>query len=566
MSGRLLSAGLRLPRQVAADGRLDLMKMKCVSLSSHHAQRRTLQRIYEQKIQHRHFHASVSQAAQSRFSPPKSKKDDQHYSQEELKTARGQDEPRPSRKEKKREREKQKREEDETSRSQKREEPENESEEPENESMGPGTMAAGIVIVAVFGYLFWQVLEGLPEPLNGQTFSPFEIIDRQQVSPTAFIITVKPVLSRWHMFWWPATVAELNRLEVGLEREGTWAVEIKQPELQVARDYTPLPNHKGFSAVHEDTSAWTIARRIVLGSLTPQLIPAVKLLIRKTDGGEVSSWLSRRKVGDIIELRGPHQSFDVVERAGRKEGDKRVVFLAGGTGIAPALQAAESILQCHSHVMKQMPQVDIIWANRSREDCRPDNPIIEELERFKRESRGKINYVCTVDEEGSFITADDIITKTQIAAPPPTQPSPTPTTSPQKSWFWSSTSSRQAAPAPEAQRSHLSSAARQEDPDCYFHSPKILITSAGEDHEKVEGKNQRRWECTCGTKLGGVDLEKPRYKNLLMVSGPEGFINYFAGPKYWADGKERQGPVGGVIGELAKKYPNLASDWLVLKL
>jgi hypothetical protein len=53
-------------------------------------------------------------------------------------------------------------------------------------------------------------------------------------------------------------------------------------------------------------------------------------------------------------------------------------------------------------------------------------------------------------------------------------------------------------------------------------------------------------------------------KNLLMVSGPEGFINAFAGPKRWAEGKELQGPVGGMIRKLMGE--TLGRGWLVLKL
>ncbi|KAK4178403.1 putative cytochrome c mitochondrial import factor CYC2 [Triangularia setosa] len=584
MSGRLLSAGLRLPRQVAADGRLDLMRIKCV-LPSSHTQRHTSRRIYAQKIQHHQFHAFASLASQSRFGPLKSKKDDRQSSQEELNTAKGQDEPHLSRKEKRRERERRAQERrdqerrdqerqklagDEKSHSQKENQPKNETKRREairRTLRVVFTLAAGVVLYEMRTLAYWA------EPLNNQTFSPFEIVDRQQVSPTAFIITVKPSISGWDGFAGQRKLEWLDNLQHELSRAGTWAVEIKQPELQVARDYTPLPDPDVLSAAHEDNARGRTERTLRLrrDSFFPRFtIPTVKFLIRKTDGGEVSSWLSRRKVGDIVELRGPHQSFNVVGRVGAKEGDKRVVFLAGGTGIAPALQAAGSLFQEHHQAMKQMPRIDIIWANRSREDCRPDNPVIHILEKLKEKSQGRINYVCTVDEERSFITANDIITKTQIASPPSGQPSQTPTTPPpwRKSWFWASPSSPQ-APPPAPQTGRSLSNTEKDDADCYFHSPRRLTTSAGEDYEKVDvgKKSNSKWECTCCKKLGGgVSLGKPSFKNLIMVSGPEGFINHFTGPKYWADGKERQGPVGGVIGELARKYPSLASDWLVLKL
>jgi len=47
---------------------------------------------------------------------------------------------------------------------------------------------------------------------------------------------------------------------------------------------------------------------------------------------------------------------------------------------------------------------------------------------------------------------------------------------------------------------------------------------------------------------------------LLFISGPEGFVNHFAGPKRWEDGKEGQGVVAGVIGKMKLR------DWTIWKL
>ncbi|KAK4199872.1 putative cytochrome c mitochondrial import factor CYC2 [Triangularia verruculosa] len=561
MSGRLLAAGFRLPRQAAAEGRIDLAKFTSVPRSSH-SQRYALQRIYTQNHPARLFHASISRQSRSRFGPSKSREQD-------LKAADGQEELRPSRKEKRRERERRVQErlnltEDGKERSQKERSQKERSQKQDQSQNGAKQektrrVPFKVVLAVGAGFVLWQTWKGVfaAEPLNGQTFSPFEIVDQQQISPTAFIITVKPVISRWDPLSGQAKLEWIDNLQRELSRAGTWAVEIKQPELQVARDYTPLPYDEP-STAHEDGTQ-DRARSFFFSQPTS---PTMKFLIRKTDGGEVSSWLSRRKVGDTIELRGPHQSFNVVARVGAEDGDKRVVFLAGGTGIAPALQTANSIFQEHQQTMKQMPQVDIIWANRSREDCRPENPIIKLLEQLKQESQGKISYVCTVDEDGTFITANDIIAKAQLESPKQAQK---PTASPRKSWWFSASAGSTQANA--AQLEPPTQSTGKDETNCYFHSPQLLVASAGEDYEKINGeKRNPKWKCTCWKKVDGVDLRIPKFKNLLMVSGPEGFINHFAGPKYWADGKERQGPVGGVIGQLAKKYPSLTSDWLVLKL
>src|SRR5699024_7358108 len=39
-------------------------------------------------------------------------------------------------------------------------------------------------------------------------------------------------------------------------------------------------------------------------------------------------------------------------------------------------------------------------------------------------------------------------------------------------------------------------------------------------------------------------------KKLIIISGPEGFVNYFAGPKIWDQGKQAQGPLRGVLRRL----------------
>jgi hypothetical protein len=53
---------------------------------------------------------------------------------------------------------------------------------------------------------------------------------------------------------------------------------------------------------------------------------------------------------------------------------------------------------------------------------------------------------------------------------------------------------------------------------------------------------------------------KPEGKNIMFVSGPEGFVNAWAGPKVWQNGEELQGPLGGALAKLDLK------DWEIVKL
>lgn len=49
-------------------------------------------------------------------------------------------------------------------------------------------------------------------------------------------------------------------------------------------------------------------------------------------------------------------------------------------------------------------------------------------------------------------------------------------------------------------------------------------------------------------------------RKILFVSGPPGFLEYWAGPKEWAEGREVQGPLRGVLTTLRLE------GWEVVKL
>ncbi|KAK0635654.1 hypothetical protein B0T17DRAFT_516882 [Bombardia bombarda] len=296
------------------------------------------------------------------------------------------------------------------------------------------------------------------------------------------------------------------------------------------------------------------------------------------DGGEVSTYLSGLAVGDTVELRGPHLGFDVRGRLGTAD---RVVFLAGGTGIAPALQVVRALLGGDDRgqrggvdggVRKQaLPSVSILWANRKRTDCAgceqdeggndgDKSAIVSLLAEAKQRHGDRLKYACTVDEEGSFIGVGAITDATglspSLAAGSGSKPS-----SSWSSWFsWgmrknsdTKAGSSAAAAVPITTRSIISS------DGCVYHSAARLVFMAG--HDSTDG-GERKCEC--------VDVHGKRAaaggKNLLMVSGPEGFISAYAGAKILGAGGEVQGPLGGLVGNLKRRYPEFWADWMILKL
>ena len=274
------------------------------------------------------------------------------------------------------------------------------------------------------------------KPFDPPRFSPFKVVKRDIVSPTSVILTVQRFTNG------------TEDLYKDMWDKGIWSVEVKQPELQIARSYTPLPpiNPVGYSEL--------------------------RFLIRKEHRGEVSGYLHRLGFGSQIELRGPHPGFDVPEDVAE------VVFIAGGTGIAPALQAAYTTLERRNTGAR----VRIVWSNRWRDDCQGGGQskligrkepglIVQEFEALQKRYPGRLTVDYFVDQENTFLNQKTISQLTQ-------------------------------------------------------------------DSGRTNGQGPK----------------------LLFVSGPEGFINHFAGPKMWENGKEGQGVVAGVIGKMK------LHDWTVWKL
>ncbi|KAI8163382.1 Cytochrome c mitochondrial import factor CYC2 [Colletotrichum sp. SAR 10_65] len=352
---------------------------------------------------------------------------------------------------------------------------------------------------------------------NGRKFVPFTVTSKEPVSPTSFILTLKPphtgpapLSSLWDVF-------------------DLWCVEVKQPQIQVAREYTPLPG-----AADDD---------------------ALRLYVRALRGGEVSTYLSRLLPGDSVEIRGPHGEFDLRSRLGEAGG--RVVFLAGGTGVASALQAAHAVLP-------RGVDVTIFWAVRGREEVRGAAPakqkgsisswgwnpfaggngaggiqaealsaevgdasaVSRELVALKESYGDKLDVRVVVDQEGTRVGEQDLSTALAQAG-----------------------SKKREGPPPVSTEG------------CKFHSQTAHLGM-------VDGApNAGKWflskdeDCACVPKEGAAIG-----KNVFVISGPEGFVQAYAGPKIWRDGGQLQGPVGGLLGAMQKGNPDLLKDWIVLKL
>ncbi|KAI9746393.1 MAG: mitochondrial peripheral inner membrane protein [Claussenomyces sp. TS43310] len=255
---------------------------------------------------------------------------------------------------------------------------------------GFASKAVGLVVLGVAvggGFLYLQnPRRERTSVLDKQIFQDFTIVAKERLCPTSAIFTLRP-----------AGLKSAGRCDVYEKAwaSGLWSVEFRQPELQIARSYTPLPPSPHESGGTSD----------------------LRFLIRREFKGEVSNYLDRLPLGSTIGVRGPKIEYEIP----RDVSD--VIFLAGGTSIAPALQMVHSLLY-HSKSLESLPRVRVLWANRRREDCVGGKPpqryslwsrskestpapspsaLVQEMNQLEHESRGRVTFEYFVDEEGTCI-------------------------------------------------------------------------------------------------------------------------------------------------------------------
>jgi hypothetical protein len=338
------------------------------------------------------------------------------------------------------------------------------------------------------------------EALDSTEFRPFILESKERVSPTCSIFNLVPAKSN--------TLYASLQGYAKLWNNSVWSIQVKQPQLQIARSYTPLPSLQDEDASVNDH--------------------ALRLLIRLEPRGEVSGYLHSLQLGSTIELRGPQVEYVIPDDV------DEVLFIAGGTGIAPALQVARDLFSKHRAIQSKL---HILWANRKRYDClgapasssahpKPssqgiealweklawnlfwrsqesslsmDNavetydtsPIVYDLQSLKKKQGVHFNIDCFVDEEKSFINQG-------------------------------------------------------------------VIADIVKRPSKITDKGLTRNNVTSPNDLA-IIMPGPS-KKIIFVSGPDGFIRYIAGPKQWQNGQEVQGELSGLLGKM-----DLA-DWQVWKL
>lgn len=297
-------------------------------------------------------------------------------------------------------------------------------------------------------------------PLQPSKFTPFTLTSKEFISPTCRIFTLKPISSKNN-----------SSIYEDAWKKGVWSIQVKQPQLQIARSYTPLPPAQG----EQNTSN-------------------LRLLIRREPQGEVSSYLHNLPLGATIELRGPNVDYEVSEDVGE------ILFLAGGTGIVPALQVAYHLFE-YRKSNDLIPKMRILWANRRRQDALG---ATSDTARLRNDS--------SMDWNKMFSIAG---TPIQNQAPPELVPSSV---------------VKELQTLKDKMKGNMTV-------DYFFDEESTYIT------ERILLNH-----FSSADKPGSqFTLDSSPQKRLLLISGPEGFTRHYSGPKVWVGGQELQGSLGGIL-------------------
>ena len=336
-----------------------------------------------------------------------------------------------------------------------------------------------LILFSFIGYIGYRLYKWQTNPhrsiiLNPRFFTPFILSSKDSITPTSSVLSLLSL---------PKGQNTDNVSEAW--RTGVWSVQVVQPDLQIARSYTPLPPVEGMPDEQ------------------------VRLFVRREVQGEVSGFLHRISPGTLVHLRGPQLEYRIPDDVGE------VLFLAGGTGIAPALQVAYILFTARARASGERPRMRILWANRRRVDSR-DGLEPPDVQQFRTDLASRIRNAMTSSGRGK-----PVITKPLDEADAKIE------------------SVKQTRLVEEIEAFATQSAG------------KISVEYFADEEGSFITEKLLEPYLVDESSSGVPPSENPTAKKkLLLVAGPDGFVEYYAGPKEWHGGREISGPLGGMLKRL----------------
>ncbi|KAI9800390.1 MAG: hypothetical protein M1825_004160 [Sarcosagium campestre] len=354
-------------------------------------------------------------------------------------------------------------------------------------------------------------------------FAPYTLVDRTILAPTLSILTLDP--ANRHTITPPQRNHPIP--------DGIHSIDIAHPQLTIYRSYTPLPT--------TETLSFTDAR-------------TTRILVRHAAGGELSRYLHSLAVGAKVSLRGPRLEYSLP--LSPQDAPADILFIAGGTGIAPALQVAA--------LAKKNSRIAILWASRSRQECQGAPVEPKSRPWWRWQPWGAARVQAPVQDNGA--EPNDIVRALETF-----RLGPSPSSSPSSEvdpvhtittagrhlttvrYFIDSEGSFIDKAALQDALHHFDSTATFK-PDTTLRFRNIPNANFTDDYTKNDDNHNSNEENKQDDKDTVHREETPkRKKKIILVSGPEGFVASIAGRKRFETGRgaDAQGPLGGLLADLA---------------
>lgn len=365
------------------------------------------------------------------------------------------------------------------------------------------------------------------ELLDPYSFHKFVVTHKQQIDSDHFLIEVKPKFRNWQYSYY----AHYDEKSIW-SGEKIWSVEVKQPDIMVTRSYTPLPLYF-MKSEHTRSGEREPLLRVIDNDVEDYDKGGVMTFyIKRYDNGEVSRYLCNRKIGDEIELRGPHIDYKfpyhplkavhtrpsfrdlpskvepeslvatIKKRSNIPDFDN-LDFYCAGTGVAPALQV----------LLSRNPYRGFVRLHYSAQSTTEIAPLERFL--FFLEKLDRLEVIKHIDTEGGRIKPKHI-------------------------------------PKPE-ERSYVSSMRlEQENSDAPADALKLRMAIMDESSltSQIEEVDDvaRATRYSNALEQARETLRVPKKASALaLVCGPDGYVDSIAGPKDRA--ADEQGEVGGMLGQ-----------------
>jgi len=213
-----------------------------------------------------------------------------------------------------------------------------------------GTAAATVL---GFGYCEYVIHTTWTTELDEDQFTRYKISQRVNVDPHHYFLEAKPLSAQKINIWKKLTSNKI------------WSLEVKQPEIMIVRNYTPLPLKLTVNKADE--------YRLQIMDIANDDTNEGKLLfyVKNYDNGEVGRWMRNLDVGSRIDLRGPFIEYEL------NDNTKNVNMYTAGTGVVAALQIllnntsgdSRNFTWIHtSHDMNELGKLYPMMINLSKSD------------------------------------------------------------------------------------------------------------------------------------------------------------------------------------------------------